>query len=129
MAIYFGNKLTGRVERILEGPEVYDRILKRFGSPAMARKKAARRTKTVQNMDNSSHWQRLSDEKGRTAVKKWASYHVNRTPELYEDEADTKMAAEERARAEAKRLDRTETQRRSEGGDSATNVADQIFGD
>lgn len=129
MAIYFGNKLTGRVERILEGPEVYDRIVKRFGSPAMARKKAARRTKTVQNMDNSKHWQRLPDEKGRAAVAKWAEYHVGRSPEVYEDEADTQQAAKERARAEILRLDRTKTQRRSEGGESLNNVADQIFGD
>lgn len=129
MAIYFGNKLTGRVERILEGPEVYELILKRFGSEAMARKKAARRTKTVQNMDTSKHWQRLSDEKGRTAIKKWASHHVNGSLELYEDEAETQQAAQERVRAEVTRLDRTHTQRRSEGGDSLNNVANEIFGD
>jgi hypothetical protein len=129
MAIYYGNKSTGRVERILEGPEVYERILKRYDSKAMARKKASRRTKTIQQMDSSKHWQRLSNEKGAAALKRWSAYLVEQSAEIYADEADTEAAAQERAKAEAQRLDRTNTPRRSEGGESANNVASQIFGE
>lgn len=130
MAVYFANMKTGRIERILDGPEVYDRVLQRYGSKEMAQRKSDRRVKTIQQMDRSKKWQRLADAKGQTAMKRWVKHHVSNTPPAveYEGEQDNKQHAKDRAAAEEKRLDRTQTPRRSEGGDSSANIVDQIIG-
>lgn len=130
MAVYFANTKTGRIERILDGPEVYQVVLQRYGSKEMAQRKSDRRTKTIQQMDRANKWKRLGDDRGRAAMKRWVKHHVSNTPADvdYEDEQDNKQHANERAKAEEQRLDRTQTPRRSEGGEANAGLVDQIIG-
>lgn len=131
MAVYFANVKTGRIERILDGPEVYETVLKRYGSKEMAQRKSDRRTKTIQQMDRAKKWRRLGDDKGRAALKRWTRHHVTSSPASveYDSEQDNKQHAKERIAAEEQRLDRTQTPRRSEGGESTANVVDEIIGE
>lgn len=130
MAVYFANVKTGRIERILDGPEVYETIMKRYGSKEMAQRKSDRRIKTIKQMDRAKKWKRLGDDKGRAAMKRWVKHHVTSTPAAvdYEDDQDNQQHTKERMTSEEQRLDRTQTPRRSEGGDNASNVVDQIIG-